>query len=150
MKQPDQNVAPLGAFDDKAAAPTDAALRRTLGGAAAAWRTLIARTGSRHGPVVEQWSFAGARFGWSLRLQRQARVLLYLIPQEDRFLVGIVLGGKAVAAAKSARLPAAVQKAIAEAPVYGEGTGLRLAVAGEADLAPIERLLDLKVSTTTR
>ena len=32
------------------------------------------------GPVTEDWSFSGAKYGWILRLKRKKRVVLYLIP----------------------------------------------------------------------
>jgi hypothetical protein len=98
-------------------------------------------------PIVEQWSFASARFGWSLRLKKADRVVLYLIPQSGRFLVGIVLGAKAVAAAQGADLPRAVLRAIAEAPRYAEGTGIRLPVASDSQLASIRRLAELKMAS---
>ncbi len=73
-------------------------------------------------------------------------MILYLIPQAGQFLVGIVLGGKAVDAAQNAGLPAAVLAAIAAAPRYAEGTGLRLPIAGEQDLPPVEILTALKMA----
>jgi len=72
--------------------------------------------------------------------------VLYLIPQAGRFLVGIVLSTKAVAAAQSAGLPAAVLEALAAAPRYAEGTGLRLPVEGESQLPPILTLAGLKMA----
>ena len=136
----------LSVFGDPASPPTAAELHRVLGPARRAWERLAQHVGQTYGPVVEQWSFAGAKFGWSLRLRKTDRVILYLIPQAGQFLVGIVLGGKAVAAAQSSGLPAPVLAAIAAAPRYAEGTGLRLPIAGEGDLAPVETLTALKMA----
>jgi hypothetical protein len=138
--------ASLSAFGDKAGPPTAGELQRTLGPAGAAWSKLAKYVEKTYGPAVEQWNFAGAKFGWSLRLRKAERVILYLIPQAGQFLVGIVLGGKAVDAAQSAGLPAAVLAAIAAAPRYAEGTGLRLPIAGEQDLPPVEILTALKMA----
>lgn len=136
----------LSAFGDKASPPTAGDLQRILGPAAPAWTKLAKHVERNYGPAVEQWNFAGAKFGWSLRLRQADRVILYLIPQAGQFLVGIVLGGKAVAAAQSAGLPAAVLAAIAAAPRYAEGTGLRLPIAGEQDLPAVEILTALKMA----
>lgn len=144
-KSPPNRVS-LSAFGDKASPPHAAELQRVLGQAAPAWAKLAQHVDRTYGPAVEQWNFAGAKFGWSLRLRTADRVILYLIPQAGQFLVGIVLGAKAVDAARSAGLPDPVRAAIAAAPRYAEGTGLRLPIAGERDLPPVEILTALKMA----
>jgi hypothetical protein len=146
MRAPAKKVESLSAFADKTSAPTEAELHRTLGPAATAWNHLVSHVHSTYSQAAEQWNFAGANYGWSLRLWSAERVILYLIPQTGQFLVGIVLGGKAVAAAQTADLPAAVVAAIAKAPRYAEGTGLRLPVADESQLPPIQLLAALKMA----
>lgn len=136
----------LSAFGDKASPPTTADLKGALGHAFSAWSALVLRISSAHPPIVEQWNLASAKFGWSLRLKKADRVVLYLIPQTGRFLVGIVLGAKAVAAAQDADLPHSVLSAIAEAPRYAEGTGIRLPVEDKSELAPIQTLAALKMA----
>jgi hypothetical protein len=136
----------LGVFADKARRPTATELTSVLGPAAPAWSALIGHVNCAYPSTDEQWNFASARFGWSLRLKKADRVILYLIPQAGRFLVGIVLGAKAVAAAKRAGLPAHIMTAIAEAPRYAEGTGFRLPVESASDLPAIETLTALKMA----
>jgi hypothetical protein len=136
----------LSAFGDKAHPPAQAELDRCLGPAAAAWHALAAHVERSHGPTVEQWNFAGAKYGWSLRLKQKERVILYFIPQAGRFLVGLVLGAKAVAAAKDAELPAALLESLAAAPRFAEGTGLRLPVSAASELPPIQKLVALKMA----
>lgn len=136
----------LSAFGDKARHPTSAELTAVLETAAPAWDSLIAHVNCTYAPALEQWNFASAKFGWSLRLRKADRVILYLIPQSGRFVAGIVLGSKAVAAARSAGLPTHVLRAIADAPRYAEGTGLRLPVDGEPDLPAVQKLLALKMT----
>ncbi len=139
--------ASLSAFSDKASPPSAGELHRMLGAADSAWGHLVGHVNRTYAPAVEQWNFAGARFGWSLRLRKPDRVILYLIPQAGRFLVGIVLGAKAVAAAQGAGLPAPVLAALAAAPRFAEGTGLRLPISGERDLPPVEILTALKMAS---
>jgi hypothetical protein len=146
MRAPAKKVESLSAFGDKASAPTEAELDRALGKSATAWNQLVDHIHSTYSQVASQWNFAGAKYGWSLRLKSADRVILYLIPQGGHFLVGIALGAKAVAAAQTARLPASTVDAIANAPRYAEGTGLRLPVADESQLAPIQTLAALKMA----
>lgn len=94
--------------------------------------------------IRPEWTFAFAKSGWTLRLYERERVLLYLIPQDRGFLVGIVLGQhavrKALAAHPTGLLPALLSRAV-RAP---EGVGLRFPVLSAdacrlaADLAGIK------------
>jgi hypothetical protein len=146
MPKPPPKPASLSAFGDKSSPPSAGELQRMLGQAASAWAKLAQHVERTYGPAVEQWNFAGAKFGWSLRLRKADRVILYLIPQAGQFLVGIVLGARAVDAAQSAGLASPILAAIATAPRYAEGTGLRLPIAGERDLPAVETLAALKMT----
>jgi hypothetical protein len=64
-------------------------------------------------------------------------------------MVSFVLSDKAVKAARATRLPKPVTQAIAAAPHYPEGTGLRLVVHGLGDL-PAIRKLAIKVANGVR
>jgi hypothetical protein len=134
----------LSAFDDPAHAPGPAGLRKCLGDAAPLWAELVAHVAGNCPPLEEAWNFSGAKFGWSLRLKRGERVLLYLTPQEGRFLVGLVLGEKAVAAAAEKGLPPAVLALLDAAPRYAEGRGVRLTIAPGDDLETVRHLFALK------
>lgn len=134
----------LSVFDDPDQPPGPAILRRRLGPAATSWKALVDGVAERCGPVEELWSFGGAKFGWSLRLLRKGRVLLYLTPQEGRLLAGLVLGGKAVAAAREAGLPPALLAQVEAAPQYAEGRGLRVEISGPDEAEGLVRLVGLK------
>jgi hypothetical protein len=136
----------LSAFADKARPPQPGELEGVLGGAAGAWRRLVAHVSDRHPPVEGQWSFSSARNGWSLRLRRKDRVILYLIPQEGAFLVGVVLGERAAEAAHECGLPAAVVALVDAAPRYAEGRGIRFAVTGQEGCVAAEALVALKMA----
>lgn len=137
----------LSIFGEEAVQPSEDGLRKVLGRAAPAWSELVTHVEATWPAVVEEWHFTGARYGWSMRLRLRGRNVLYLIPQAARFLVGIVLSAKAVAAAEHARLPARVVDALAKAPRYPEGTGLRLPVSRVTDLPPIRKLTALKMGS---
>lgn len=131
----------LSAFDAKARQPTDDQLRTVLGKAYRPWIELLALIGERIDPAAAVWKFGT---GWSLRVLHKDRVIVYLIPQRDQFLASFALGEKAVAAARAAKLSAAVLKIIDAAPRYAEGRGVRIPVRGSRQLTTLARLAQIK------
>jgi hypothetical protein len=116
----------LSAFDDKGRPPTDSDVAKVLGNAGAAWDAL--RKDPALGGLREEWGFTTKATGWGLRLREDKRVIVYMTPQEGRFLASLALGEKAGKAALAAGLPAALLAAIEAAPRYAEGRGVRVEV----------------------
>ncbi len=135
----------LSAFDDKAHPPGEKDLGSVLGTAFDAWTQLISLVTSTVQPIDEVWGFSSASAGWSLRLQRKGRVILYMTPRDGCFLVSLALGEKAVAAAREARLPASLLKVIDAAPRYAEGRGVRLEVRQKRQVAALARIALIKM-----
>ena len=136
----------LSAFDDRSTAPTRRALGQTLGRAGSAWASLQEELTGGETLLTSQWFFAGAKFGWSMRLKRGKRVIVYLTPCADHFLASFALGEKACAAARQAGLPAGILKRIAEAPRYAEGRGVRIPVRTAKDVRSIRTLATIKLT----
>ncbi len=134
----------LSAFGDKTRQPTDDELSRTVGRAYGAWRRLIALVEERIESVTEVWGYSGAASGWGLRVRHRERVLLYMTPKQDGFLVSFALGEKAVAAARAARLPKLVLETIDAAPRYAEGRGVRFDVRTLRQAASLADLAEIK------
>jgi uncharacterized protein DUF3788 len=132
---------PLSALDEKARHPTSDQLRTVLGRAYRPWLKLLALIGERIDPATPVWKFST---GWSLRVLHKDRVIVYLIPQQNQFLVSFALGEKAVAAARAAKLSAAVLRVIDDAPRYAEGRGVRIPVRGDRHLTTLARLAQIK------
>lgn len=136
----------LSAFDDKGHRPEAAELAAVLAGSAPLWFRLVTHLGESYPPITEEWGFTGAKYGWSLRLKRKDRVVLYLTPQAGRCLAGVVLGEKAVAAALGRGLSARAAALVEAAPRYAEGRGIRVEVAGQDDAAVVEELVAAKMA----
>ncbi len=117
----------LSFFDDKKAPPADSEIAQALGRSGPAWVWLKDAVISEHG-LVEDWGFAGPKFGWSLRLRKGKRVIVYMTPCARHFLASFVLGEKACSAAREAALPEFILTVIAAAPKYAEGRGFRIPV----------------------
>ena len=134
----------LSALDDRSAEPTDAEVAGVLGDSFSLWTSL-------RDWLVEagvdgwQWGFSGAKYGWGLRAKHGKRTIAYLIPQHGSFLVGLVLGDRAVAAAAAASLTDSVREIIASARRYAEGTGFRVPVTEPADLDGVKTLIEIKM-----
>jgi hypothetical protein len=135
----------LSVFDERSRRPSREELTEALGGSAGLWDELIAHVRDVYAPVTEVWSFAGARFGWSLRLKRNDRILLYMTPQTQVFQLGCVLGEKAAAAAREQGVSERVLALLEEAPRYAEGRGIRMPVSTAADLDAARVLAALKM-----
>ncbi|HYM59973.1 MAG TPA: DUF3788 domain-containing protein [Thermoanaerobaculia bacterium] len=137
----------LSAFDDKTRCPEPSEVMRVLGKAARHWQQIIAHVRDLYPPIAEEWNFAGAKYGWSLRLKQEKRIVVYLTPQSGYFLAGIVLGEKAVQAARDGGLPAAVLALVESAPQYAEGRGIRMEVRSVGDVRAVETLVAAKMTT---
>jgi hypothetical protein len=135
----------LSAFDDLSREPGDDDVAGVLGDALAAWRALTDWLAREAGVDRLEWGSSGKRYGWGLRARSGARTIAYLIPQEGAFLVGLVLGDTALAAARSASLPAAVSEIIAGARSYAEGTGFRVPVSELEELVWVKELVRAKL-----
>lgn len=139
---------PPNAFLGKRDQPTDAEIDAVLGPAASLWAGIIQQVTTDAGKVTQEWQGIHVnKYGWSLRLRQSGRNIVYLIPCNGCFRVGFSLNDKAVKAAKAARLPQKVADALAAAPHYHEGTGLRVTVYEDGDLAAIRKLTQIKLAS---
>jgi hypothetical protein len=136
----------LSALDDREAAPTPQDLARVLGKAAPVWARLKDDLAAEFPPLEEDWSFAGAKYGWSLRLKRGKRAILYMTPGRGHFLASFALGEKACAAARDAGLPAWLLALIADAPRYAEGRGVRIPVRTRREAGAVVKLAGIKLA----
>jgi hypothetical protein len=135
----------LNAFDDPSHQPTPKELRAILGGASRFWSALVADVRRGCKGMTEHWNF-GAKFGWSLRLKHEDRILVYLTPRTGRMLVGVVLGEKAVNAARAAgKTSDATLALVAAAPKYAEGRGVRVEVGTDDELRVARELARIKI-----
>jgi hypothetical protein len=134
----------LSAFADKLQMPTPPEIENALGRSAALWAQLIDSVIRSSGGVTQTWSFSSAKYGWSLRLKKKERIILYMTPQRGQFLVGVVLGERASAGSGQDRISPSARTLIDEAPRYAEGRGIRFSVRTRHDLQVALELAALK------
>jgi len=135
----------LSALDDLSQQPTDEQFSSVLGSAVGAWESLKTWLGASAGVDTWEWGSSGKKYGWGLRAKAGKRTVAYLVPQHDSFLVGLVLGDRAMGKARQATLAPPVVEVVTNAKRYGEGTGFRLPVAVPADLEDIRTLIRIKL-----
>jgi hypothetical protein len=136
----------LSAFDDKSKKPRPINLKKTLGRTAGHWENLITHISEEYPPLEETWLYAGAQWGWSLRLKQKKRAILYMTPCKGYFYVGFALGEKAVKAAHDARLPASLVAAIDGAQKFAEGRAVRLEIRNKKELENARKLAAIKMA----
>jgi hypothetical protein len=134
----------LSGLDEKEKLPNDESLRSVLGRTFGCWQDLKTHLASRYGPLTVKW-IAGVRYGWTLRLIQKKRTILYMTPSKGFFLVGFVLGERAVQAAHESDLPSTILEVIDGAQKYGEGRGFRLEVRTKQDVENIKKLAAIKM-----
>ena len=134
------------AFVGKKRKPTDKELTAALGPARPVWDQLLADLAQEFDVNLHEWKSHAPKWGWTLRVKRKARTIVWLSPSEDCFTVLFILGGKAMRAARQIRLPQRVVKAMDEAPKYPEGAGVRLVVKSSRDIAPLKKLAAVKLA----
>ncbi len=135
----------LNAFAGQAKRPTAKQLAAVLGKNHALWQKLILDLKHDLNLDGEEWNSYSTKAGWSLRLQKNKRNIVYLSPGKECFLASFALGDKAVAAAKKGGLLVPVLKIIDGAKRYPEGTAVRIDVKKPEDLDAVKTLAKIKV-----
>ncbi len=138
--------ATLNPFIGKAENPTDADLSVALADAKPVWDRLIADLATGDGVAIQEWKSYSLKAGWSLRLKRGKRTVLWLAPGQCCFQAIFILGDKALLAARQAGLPAQTLRALDEAVKYPEGTGIRLLIRRPKDLPQVRKLAAVKLA----
>lgn len=133
------------AFIGRKSHPSAKDLAAHLGPSLTCWNELVSWLETK-GLDCSIWHSVSLKYGWALRPALKARNILYLGPCEGCFRASFVLSDRAVAAARSADLPADLLKEIAVARRYAEGTGVRLLVKSQKDLPSVQKLVQIKLA----
>lgn len=134
------------AFIGKADTPKHEDVAEVLGPKVKLWDELIEWMREKEGVSEQEWKgVVVKKYGWSLRLKKKGRNIIYLSPGKKCFMTSFILSDKALGEAKKADVSKAVRDVLESAPRYPEGNGLRLLVRSAADLAGIRKIAAIKV-----
>jgi hypothetical protein len=110
------------------------------------WTHLTEFIGSNYpGVFTPEWLFGGKKHGWRLRFKK-SKSFCSLIPERDRMVVLIVLGGKEREETEKIlpELSPGIRKMYAEATTYHDGKWLAILADRDQILDDIKRLLAIK------
>jgi hypothetical protein len=133
-------------FGDRTRIPTAGELEAALGPAIRLWGALKAALAMEFDPVVEAWSFGGKAHGWSLRLKRRDRAIVYLTPLLGGFRASLALPERAVPVALESDLHGPIRAVVASAQAYPEGRAVRIEVTSEDDVADVMTLARIRMA----
>ncbi len=134
------------AFVGKMEQPTPADLAAALGPSKKElWDRIVAELAAEFKIDTEEWKCYSPKMGWSMRLKHKKRNIIHFGPRLGGFMVMLILGAKAVAAARQSG-SAKMLKLIDEAPRYPEGTGIRITVTSAADIPVIKKFVAVKLA----
>jgi len=133
------------AFIGKAERPTDRELAEALGSSKPVWDSLIDAMGTEFDVSIQEWSTYSLKAGWSLKLKKKKRTILYMAPCAGCFQIALILGDRAMAAARASGPSARILKLLDEASKYPEGTGIRMTIKSSKDIPTVKNLAVVKL-----
>ena len=133
------------AFAGKAERPTPQELEARLGPAMALWDRLVSSLSEENGVAGQEWSSYSPKAGWSLRLKRGERNIVYLSPSQGCFMASFALGDKAMEVARNAKFSPSVVRILSEARRYAEGAAVRIEVRAASDVEVVGKLAAIKL-----
>jgi hypothetical protein len=134
------------AFVGKMEKPSPKELTEALGPAFVVWNEIVDRIGSELSVVDPEWKSYSPKYGWHLRLKLKKRNIIYLSPCDQRVRVSLILGDRAMKAARESKPSAKLIKVLNDAPRYPEGTGVVLMPKSSADVSSVIKLAAIKLA----
>lgn len=133
-------------FTDKKKEPGEADLEKALGATCKFWKELETYTHKAYPGATGAWHYSGDKYGWSFRISDKKRVLVYLLPRDAFFKVALVFGQKATDEVLAGDIPDVIKNELKGAKAYAEGRGIRIDVKSKAMVAPIKKLIAVKIA----
>jgi hypothetical protein len=132
-------------FIDKLKTPNDYDLKSGLKDCYWWWKELENYTLELDSQNNRLWKYTSEKFGWGFQIKDKKRAIVYLLPRDKYFKVGLVFGMKAVKKIMSTNIHDSIKKLINDAPEYAEGKGIRIDVKDDSLLNDIKELIQIKI-----
>jgi hypothetical protein len=127
--------------------PTDAALTRSLGGNKAHWDALADHVANACEGLECEWKFYGAKHGWTYKVSRKRKAVLYMTPHRTDFTASMALRDEAIEALRRADLPRELIAEIEASKAYPEGRPARVRVTSRAKVVLVKKLVAIKLKS---
>jgi hypothetical protein len=134
------------AFIGKAESPTDQELAEALGNTKTIWDALVGSLATDYDVTVQEWKSYSPKSGWALRLKKKKRTIIHMSPCTGCFRLALILGDRAMTAAREGGLSARASKLLDEAVKYPEGTGIQMTIKSAKDIPTVKKLAVIKLA----
>ena len=132
------------AFIDKSRQPTEKEIVSALSSAYPNWVSMLSEIRKIERTQEDFKYMYGKPYGWAIRFRVRGKLLASLYPNQNHFLVQIILNPKQLDEAQEIQLHPNAKEAIQKANPYPEGKWLFIKVEGKRDMEDIRELLKLK------
>ncbi len=132
-------------FGEKLVIPDDKQLKYALGKTYIVVEKIFEFLNKEYTEIKPEWKFYGAKHGWQLKIFHKKRNILFLIPYQGYFKIGIVFGDKAIDAILESKLPEKIKTDLLNAKKYMEGRGIAIEVKSEKEFEIIRELIKIKL-----
>jgi hypothetical protein len=126
-------------FGQKEVIPAESKLKKAFGGLYSAYKEVLELTDA----YDHEWKYYGKKYGWQLKVTRKGKALLYLIPQEKSFRIGLAVRENERERLLNSSLPPKTKEELATAKKYPEGYPLRLEIKSKADMRTVRVLIEV-------
>ncbi len=132
-------------FTDKAIIPSEDDLKIALGEKYKFWNELFSFALEKFPEASFDWHFSGQKFGWGFRISDKKRVLVYLLPRDQFFKVGLVFGEKAFEEICNSSISETIVTELKNTKKYAEGRGIRIDVQDDSLISDLKKLIEIKI-----
>ncbi len=139
----------ISVFSQENSPPEPAEVAARLGTAGPLWDRLVIFI-QAHYDMVGDMVYGGKKYGWTLWYRQGGKSLVTLYPQENAFVAQVVLSKEQVEQALALDLGETAARLLRAAPQLPDGCWLFVQVAGPAEAAAVEQLLQVKHPVTRR
>ena len=133
-------------FGEKLVQPDEKQLKYALGKTYTIVEKIFNFLYSEYKDIKPEWKFYGKKHGWQLKIFYKKRNILFLLPYEGYFKIGIVFGDKAVDSIIQSKVPKNIKTDLLNAKKYVEGRGISFEVKEEVMFETIKELIKIKLN----
>lgn len=133
-------------FTDPNQEPNQEAVQQELGNLYELWLQLETYTLAKSLKSKGIWVYSKS-FGWSYQIKDPKRVVVYLLPRAGYFKVALVFGPKAYGTIQQSAIHPDILAELAQAKVYAEGRGIRIAVTDREVVQDLIQLVAIKIES---
>jgi hypothetical protein len=132
---------------DKDQHPTDALVFSHLGKARTHWQALFAHLQAEHPDFVGEWRYYKDGGSWLCKVARKTKTIFWLSVVPGAFVTAFYFGDKAEPAVLASAIPEPLKESFRNGKRYGKIRAITVRVESAADLADVQALIALKLST---